>query len=88
MSCGINDKAIKIANNIEKEIKELDGTLKPEQVSCLSQHVAEKIKSVIPIYIGLLNPQWELYDNVTQILNKRHSHHKKEQLSHQVLQNQ
>ena len=56
MSCGTNDKAIKIANSIDKEIKELDSTLQPEQLSCLSQHVAEKIKSVIPTYIGLLNP--------------------------------
>ena len=71
MSCGTNDKAIKIANSIEKEIKELDDTLHPNQVLHLSWHVAEKMKSVIPIYIGLLNPQWEVYDNVTQILNKR-----------------
>ncbi|WP_458627227.1 hypothetical protein [Winogradskyella sp. PC D3.3] len=71
MSCGTNDKAIKIANSIEKEIKELDSTLQPNQVLHLSWHVAEKMKSVIPIYIGLLKPQREVYDNVTQILNKR-----------------
>ncbi|WP_370000149.1 hypothetical protein [Winogradskyella sp.] len=85
MSCGISDKALKIVNNIEKEIKELDNSLQPEQVSCLAWHIAEKMKSVIPIYRGLLNPRWELYDNVTEILNKRHSHHKKEELRHQEL---
>lgn len=63
--------ALKMADGIIEQIKIVDNNLNDKQVLNLAIYTAHQMRSVIPMYIGSLNPKWRLYDSVIDILNSR-----------------
>lgn len=65
-------KAKEIANQLEDQIKIVmpSGTDYPTILK-VAMFTADRIKSSVPMYIGKLNPTWELYDYVFIIINGR-----------------
>jgi len=64
--------AIKVADEIEEQVRIVMPTgTSYDIILKISQYTADRMKSVIPMYTGNLNPKWELYDKVFVILNGR-----------------
>ena len=67
-------ESVKVANEIEEQVRIVmpDGT-DYDTILKVARYAADRMKSVIPMYIGNLNlnPKWELYDAVFSILNGR-----------------
>lgn len=64
-------RSVKIADGIIDQIKIVDNSLSDKQVLNLAIYTAHQMRSVIPMYIGNLNPKWRLFDSVIDILNSR-----------------
>lgn len=65
-------EAVEVANGIEEQVRIVmsDGT-DYDTILKVARYVADRMKSVIPMYTGNLNPKWKLYDTVFIILNGR-----------------
>lgn len=64
-------KAIDIADGIEEQIKIVDSELSYPRVIKLAIYTADRMKSVIPMYTGNINPKWRQYDTVIEVLKGR-----------------
>lgn len=66
------DEAVEVANGIEGQVRIVmpDGT-DYGIILKVAIYAADRMKSVIPMYTGNLNPKWKLYDTVIFILNGR-----------------
>ncbi len=65
-------EAIEVANGIEEQVRIVmpDGT-DYDTILKVARYTADRMKSVIPMYTGNLNPKWKLYDTVILILKGR-----------------
>jgi hypothetical protein len=68
----VQHEAIKVANEIEEQVRIVmpSGT-DHDTILKVARYTADRMKSVIPMYTGNLNPKWKLYDTVFSILNDR-----------------
>lgn len=64
-------QAQEIANSLEEQIKIVDPDLTYPRILKLAIFTADRMKSVIPMYTGNLNPTWKKYDTVVDILKGR-----------------
>lgn len=64
-------EAVLLADTLEKEAwVSLEKFNYVENLK-IALKVAERIKDVIPMYIGELNPKWKIYDEAIKILKRR-----------------
>lgn len=65
-------EAVEVANGIEEQVRIVmpDGT-DYDTILKVARYTVDRMKSVIPMYTGNLNPKWKLYDTVFIILNGR-----------------
>lgn len=68
-------QAQEIADGIVEQIKIVDSELSEKTVLKLAIYTAERMRSVIPMYTGNINPKWKIYDRVTGILAERFMAH-------------
>lgn len=67
----VHKEATEIATGIEEQVRIVLGEADYDTILKVSIYAADRIKSVIPMYTGNLNPQWKLYDTVVEILRGR-----------------
>lgn len=66
------NEAVEEANSIEEQVKIVmpEGT-DYDTILKVAKFASDRMRSVLPLYTGNLNPKWKLYDTVFVILNGR-----------------
>lgn len=64
-------KASENANQLESKITKLNCGLTYEEIVKIAIMTANEVKKNTPMYIGDINPKWQLWDNTLKELNMR-----------------
>lgn len=66
------NEAVEVANSIEEQVRiVMPEVADYDTILKVARFASDRIRSVIPMYTGNLNPKWKLYDTVFVILNGR-----------------
>jgi hypothetical protein len=62
---------LELVIGIEEDLRIADDSLNKIQVLKLTRYVIHQTRDIIPMYIGNLNPKWELYDKAIELAESR-----------------
>jgi len=68
----VYQEAVKVADGIERQVTiVMPDNTDYDTIVKVSIFTADRMKSVIPMYTGNINPKWKLYDTVIEVLKGR-----------------